>query len=386
VRKIKVLHISPNGELYGTERHILSIVKYADRNKFEHCVATPVAGNFNQILAEIGVRCEIAGRIPNKKFKLGGMAESGGLYKLVKLVRKEKFDIIHTHLNSYGGFVSKLVSKAKVVHTRHGVFWTEEELRQLGFLSRGFQRLKSRVFDVTVAIGEYEKDSLVNILGYDPLKVKLTYNGVSAGEIKQRVKTGASKKDLFHTEDFLVGAVGRLEKQKGFDILLYAAKKVLENVSNVKFVIIGDGSLKNHLVELRKQLGLENKFEFVGYKKNIYEFMNCFDVMVQTSLWEGISYVVLEAMAMAKPVIAVTSENVSGVKEIIQHGKTGYLVDFDYSDRIGEYILELVYDRNKSANMGTEAYERVSNVFSEKRTASDMERTYLELAPISAVN
>lgn len=377
--KIKVLHISPNGELYGTERHILSILKYADRNKFEHCVATPVIGNFNQILNEIDIHYEIAGRIPNKENKLGGMIESGGLSKLTKLLRKNSYNIVHTHLNSYGGFLSKLTTGAKVVHTRHGVFWSESELNQMRFLSKAFQKVKSKVFDITIAIGEYEKNTLENVFGYNPDKIRLTYNGVNVNEIFNRLNRSLSKKELFSTEDILVGAVGRLEKQKGFDVFLYAAKQVIDKIPNIKFVIIGEGSLKARLTELKNELDLKDKFEFINYKSNIYDYMNCFDIMVQTSLWEGISYVVLEAMALSKPVVALTSKNVSGVKEIIVHGKTGYLIESDYSNQLSKYTIELASDIIKLKEMGAAGFERVKNVFSEERTAKDMEQVYSDL-------
>jgi glycosyltransferase involved in cell wall biosynthesis len=347
-------------------------------------VATPVTGNFNQVLDEIGIRYEIAGRIPHKKSKLGGMIESNGLSKLTKLLRKNKYDIVHTHLNSYGGFLSKLITSAKVVHTRHGVFWSESELNQMGFLSKTFQKIKSRVFDITIAIGEYEKNTLENVFGYNPDKIRLTYNGVNVNEIQSSLNKNLSKKELFSTEDIIVGAVGRLEKQKGFDVFLYAAKKVIEKIPNVKFVIIGEGSLKYHLLELKNELDLKDKFEFIDYKKNIYDYMNCFDIMVQTSLWEGISYVVLEAMALSKPVIAMTSKNVSGVKEIIIQGETGYLVESDYSNQLSKYIIEIASNTDKLKTTGAAGFERVKTVFSEERTSKDMEQLYSDL--VSNIN
>jgi glycosyltransferase involved in cell wall biosynthesis len=376
---IRVLHISPNGELYGTERHILSILKYADRSNFDNTVATPTFGSFNKILDEIGIKYEIAGRIPNKRFKMAGMIENKGLFKLIKLIRKNKYDVIHTHLNSYGGFASKLFTPSKTVHTRHGVFWSETELSNIGYLTKKFQKLKSDAFDITIAIGEYEKNTLIDIFDYDPKKVRLTYNGVTVDEVINKVDRNLTKNDLFGTEDIVVGAVGRLEKQKGFDNFLFAAKKVLEKNKNVKFVLIGDGSLKNQLIKLRNELGLNNNFEFIDYKTNIYDYINCFDIMVQTSLWEGISYVVQEAMALSKPVIALTSKNVSGVKEIIIHGKTGYLVDSDFEDRLGDYIIECIGDSEKMKSLGAAGFQRVKNDFSEVRTAKDMEKVYTEL-------
>jgi glycosyltransferase involved in cell wall biosynthesis len=107
--------------------------------------------------------------------------------------------------------------------------------------------------------------------------------------------------------------------------------------------------------------------------------MNGFDVLVQTSLWEGISYVVLEAMALNKPVIALTTPNTSGVKEIIVHGDTGYLVEQNYKEDLCKYILEIVTNRDKILRFGDSGRRRVERLFTEERTSDDNHKVYLEL-------
>jgi glycosyltransferase involved in cell wall biosynthesis len=377
--KIKVLHISPNGELYGTERHILSIVKYANRDIFEHWVATPVSGNFNAILDKYGVKNVIAGRMPNKKNKLAGMLESSGVRKLINLFRKEKFEIIHTHLNSYGGFLAGIFTRSKLVHTRHGVFWAEPELKNLSFLTKSFQKLKSRRFELTIAVGEYERDTMIKYFGYNPEKIRLTYNGVNVEEIQNKVCNFNIRSSLVNNQELLIGAVGRLERQKGFDMFIKAAAIVNKQFENVKFCIIGDGSLYNELYNLKESLGLGNNFQFIGYKENIYDYINTFDVMVQTSLWEGISYVVQEAMALKKPVIALTSKNVSGIKEIIIHEKTGFLIENSFVEKLSSSMIKLITDNSLINKMGESGLQRVKNDFKEERTCKDMEKYYLEL-------
>ena len=92
-KKIKILHISPDGTLYGTERHILALVKHSDSNKFEHYVATPERGNFNDELDKIGIQYFIAGRKHGYKSKLDGITAEGSK-ELYRIMKKEKFDIV----------------------------------------------------------------------------------------------------------------------------------------------------------------------------------------------------------------------------------------------------------------------------------------------------
>ncbi len=373
-----MLHISPDSVIHGTERHILSILKYSDRDEFESYVATPDEGILNIELNKINIKSFTAGRKHGYKSKFEGIfgKDTRKLYKLIKV---EKFDIVHTHLNSFGGVVAKLAGAPVIIHTRHGVFWTEEELNNINTADRYFQKLKSNFFDMTVAIGEYEKKTLIEKFNYDEKKITTTINGVDVEEINSSVDKLKTKKELFGTDDLIVGLVGRLEKQKGLNFFLEAVNLIKDKVNGIKFVIIGNGSQKEELIRKRNDFGLKDKIIFLEYKENIQDYIYNFDFMILTSLWEGLSYAVQEAMALSKPVIALTSPNVSGVKEIIINGETGYLIESDYVKELGKYILVLLNDINKRLRFGRAAKEREKNYFPEWKTASDMEFVYREL-------
>ncbi|MGA2669738.1 MAG: glycosyltransferase [Ignavibacteria bacterium] len=377
--KLKILHISPDSKLYGTERHILSILKYADRDIFEHWVALPQRGVLCDVLDNMGIKYAFAGRLHGYKHSFQGFLKSNGLYNLYKLIHREKFDIVHSHLNSYGLLPSKLAGTTKNVHTRHGVFWTEDELQHISYLSRYFQKIKSKLFDITIAIGEYEKNTLISIFNYPPEKIRLTYNGVNVKEIQSKIDRSITKRNIFNTDYIIIGAVGRLEKQKGFNIFLKAARLVLDKFKNVKFVIVGNGTLLGELIKMRNDLGMQDNFDIIDYSSDIYNYMNNFDIMVQTSLWEGISYVVLEAMGLGKPVVAMTSPNTSGVNEIIVHGETGYLVEHDYEEVLSKYIIEIIANKDKILKFGNSGRKRIESLFTEERTAKDNHDVYLEL-------
>ncbi len=373
-----MLHISPDSVIHGTERHILSIIKYSDREEFENCVAMPDEGEFKRELFKMGIKTYIAGRKHGYQNMLDGIFSKGSRM-LYKLIREEKFDIVHSHLNSYGGIIAKLAGAPAVVHTRHGVFWSEEELNSISFAGRYFQKLKSKIFDMTIAIGEYEKKTLVEKFNYDENKITTTINGVDVDELNSKTDKFKTKEELFGSNDLVVGLVGRLEKQKGLDYLLEAVNLIKDRTNGTIFAVIGNGSLKDELIQKRDRLGLEEKVMFIDYKKNILDYMYNFDFMVQTSLWEGLSYAVQEAMALGKPVIALTSPNVSGVKEIIVNGETGYLIESDYVNELAKYILVLSKDINRRLRFGRAAKEREKNHFPEWKTASDMENVYRQL-------
>lgn len=378
MRKIKVLHISPDSVIHGTERHILSILKYIDKEEFENFVAIPDDGELNRELDRMNIKTFIAGRKHGYHSKFQGIFGSD-TRKLYNIIKESKFDIVHSHLNSFGGLIAKLAGAPAIVHTRHGVFWSENELNNITFIDKYFQKLKSKIFDRTIAIGNYERETLVNKFSYDEKKITTTINGVDVDEIDAKTDKFKTKMELYGTNDLIAGLVVRLEKQKGLDYLIEAVDLIKDKTSNLKFAVIGSGSLMAELIEKRNRMGLEDKILFLDYKKNILDYVYNFDFMILTSLWEGLSYAVQEAMALGKPVIALTSPNVSGVKEIIIHGETGYLIESDYVNELAKHILILSNDINKRLKFGRASKEREKDFFTEWKTASDMENVYREL-------
>ncbi|MEZ4690872.1 MAG: glycosyltransferase [Ignavibacteria bacterium] len=378
MKKIRVLHISPDSVIHGTERHILSILKHSNKKEFEHYVVMPDEGDLKEELAKMNIGTFIAGRKHGYKGKLDGILGKDTM-KLFKIIKENKFDIVHSHLNSYGGVVAKLAGAPAVVHTRHGVFWSEDELNNISIPLKYFQKIKSGIFDTTIALGEYEKKTLTEKFNYDDNKIESTINGVDVEEINSKVDRSKTKQELFGTDELIVGLVGRLEKQKGLDYLLDAVNLIKDSTDGIRFVIIGSGSMKEELMEKRDRLGLEEKIIFMDYKKNILDYVNNFDFMVLTSLWEGLSYAVQEAMALGKPVIALTSPNVSGVKEIIVNGETGYLIESDYVNELARHILLLSNDCSKRSEFGKASMEREREHFPEWKTAEDMENVYRNL-------
>lgn len=377
MRKIKVLHVSPNSVINGAERHILSIVSCCNRDIIESWVATPTRGIMNDHLDKINIKSEIAGRIHG--YKYSGFFKKNGLFNLIKLIRREKFDIVHSHLNSYACLIAKMLGVKYTIHTRHGIFWTKEGLENMSFILKKFQKLKSKKIDVTIALSLMEEETMIKNFGYEKKKIRKIYNGVSIKGIEDNIDRKLTKKDLFDTDDFIIGAVGRLEKQKNFSLLLDVAADVLRKINNVKFIVLGDGSLKSELENKMKNLNLNNKFEFLGYKENIYNYINHFDLMIQTSLWEGMPYVLLEAMALGKTIVTTTSKELSGVNEVVVDGETGYLVNDNYQERLIILLLSLLDNKDKLSEFGKNAKKRIEKNFTEENMVTETEKIYIEL-------
>jgi len=174
----------------------------------------------------------------------------------------------------------------------------------------------------------------------------------------------------------IVGTVARFTEQKGLKYFVQAIKLIKEQIPNCKFIIVGDGELKNSLINSVKNIGVSQDVIFTGYRVDAVSLMSIFDIFVLPSLWEGMPYTILEAMALKKPVVAT---NVFGNSEIILNGITGNLVPPRDSLAISEAVIRLLKDKEKAKEMGENGFRRVKKNFSAKKMTEKIEQTYLEL-------
>ncbi|MFX0197534.1 MAG: glycosyltransferase family 4 protein, partial [Candidatus Hodarchaeota archaeon] len=159
----------------------------------------------------------------------------------------------------------------------------------------------------------------------------------------------------------VLGTVARFTEQKGHQYLIDAAPKIVSAFPDVYFVFVGDGPLRSELHFKVHQLGLDSQVLFLGFRSDVRDLLNAFDVFVLPSLYEGLPNVVLEAMACGKPVIAT---EVDGTPEAVVQGETGILVPTQDSEALANAIIELLGDRRKVEEMGRRGRERVEMKFS----------------------
>ncbi|PIU68061.1 MAG: glycosyltransferase family 1 protein, partial [Armatimonadetes bacterium CG07_land_8_20_14_0_80_40_9] len=146
--------------------------------------------------------------------------------------------------------------------------------------------------------------------------------------------------------------------------------------TNIKFLIVGDGPLREELKEQSKDLGIEDEVTFTGSRQDIPEIMAALDIFVLTSIKEHFGRVVIEAMACGKPVIATNS---GAVPEIVEDKVTGILVPPEDSEKLAEAIIELLEDKEKAKEMGIAGRKRVEELFSIEKHTRQIEEVYLSL-------
>jgi glycosyltransferase involved in cell wall biosynthesis len=293
--------------------------------------------------------------------------------RLTRLLREYHPDIVHTHLIHGDLYGIPAAGRAKVpciLSTRHN----DDAFRRrflLRALNRALMRRAARVITISHALARFT----IEIEGTPPEKVVPIHYGLEApaldGEARQRARARLGVDEGTP----LVGAVGRLVWQKGFDVLLDAFHQVRRSLPQVRLVIVGDGPLRAPLRQQATRLGIERMVDFAGWRPNARDLMPAFDVLAVPSRWEGFGLVTLEAMGCARPIVA---SKVSALPEIVVHGETGLLVPAEAPDTFALALVDMLGHPGRAATMGQAGYERLRLVFSvERMVTATLERAYL---------
>lgn len=199
-------------------------------------------------------------------------------------------------------------------------------------------------------------------------KISVIYNGIDLKEYDD------SKVDLLyerHSNEIILGNAGRLVEQKGHFHLLDIADKLRNKGLSFKLLIAGEGKLLEELEVYANELGFSQEIEFVGFVENIKSLMESVDIFLLTSKWEGFGYVIVEAMASSKPVVAFDN---SSNPEIIKDNETGYLARAFNCDEFADKVKQIATNKEISSKMAIHARKRVEEMFAIDITLKNLKK------------
>lgn len=227
-------------------------------------------------------------------------------------------------------------------------------------------------FAKIVAISQAIEKELIEELKINPARILVVYNGidippVNIQDYKARIKKG----------EFIAGVIARLEKEKGIEYLLRAVEIVSKIIPKVKLVVVGDGSQKRNLTWLASNLNISRLVQFVGFQENIRQWIRNFDVLILPSAKrESFGIVLIEAMANLRPVIG---SRLGGIVEVIEHQKTGLLVEPANSEELAQAIIYLHNHPEEVLTMIKNARAKVESSFTKEKMTIAFEKLFVTM-------
>lgn len=369
---MKVLHLIGGGDVGGAKTHVLSLVKELSRY-IDVKIISFRPGPFADDARAMGIDIEVV--------KTGSIILD--IKRVIDIIKKGGYQVIHSHGAKANmiSLVSRLFVKLPTVTTVHSDYkldYMHSTIKRLTFGS--INSIALRYIDFYIGISKNFREMLIE-RNFDSNNIFILYNGMDfVKPLRNYSRTEFSNKynlDL-RDDDIIVGIVARLYPVKGIDILLDAAKVVIEQNPRVKFIIGGDGEDRESLEHKAASLGVSDNVLFLGWLNDPYELMSNVDISVLTSISESFPYSILEGVRFKK---ATISSNVGGIPDLIDHGENGYMFNPGDYKKLAEYILELAGNRDKREAMGEKIYQKASSQFSLEnmcKTQLDIYRRILE--------
>ncbi|WP_163183094.1 glycosyltransferase [Neobacillus sedimentimangrovi] len=362
---MKVLHLNAGNESGGGMVHILSLLKELNKDEF-------FLGLFEKGIFE--EKAKAAG-IHTVTFEQTSRYDLSILFKIIKFIKEEKIDILHTHgprANLYGYLIKKFTS----------VIWmtTVHSDPRNDFLGRGvkgklFTQLNLAVLkkpDHYFAISKRFTEMLEEF-GVGTQKITTIYNGIDFSFTPNKK---LSREELkLSVEDFVILMVARLDPVKRHKLAIDAVEKAIQLHPQIKLLLVGDGPLKDDLRKLIKEKGLEHCVTLFGHREDVDAFYDVADITLLTSQTESFPLVLLESARSCTPVITT---DVGGVGEMIPDSSYGFIVRGDEKEEIVSAISTAVKLKEKDnlSNMGIKFYNYVSKRFSLESFAKSIYNTY----------
>jgi glycosyltransferase involved in cell wall biosynthesis len=380
--KIKVLHVITRVANGGADENTLFTINCLNKEEYD---IELLAGSESEkeILERISLENDI------DYFKIDSLVRNisfhndiKALFKIYKIIRKNNYDIVHTHIAKagvLGRIAAKMAGVPHIIHGVHGITFPDQINIVKRELFKNIERVCGLFTDKFITVGEDMKQKYIQAKVGKPDEYITIRSGMELSQFINAAdndpeKISKLKKELgLGNDDLVVGMVSKLEKRKGYIYYLKVAKNIVEIFPNAKFLVIGNGPQYNRLIKKAKKMNLDGNVIFTGYRTDIADVFSILDIKVLTSLWEGLPRVLVQAAAVAKPIVTF---NVDGAWEIVEEGKNGFIVPMKDTEAMTNKLKLLIENKKLRKKMGEYSQKKVSEAWTISNMVLETDKLY----------
>lgn len=363
-------------QLGGKNIHLKNLYKYLSNKKIKLYIigCSKVERDIRKFMLQEGVdRADLILLSRIKKWLILPF-----ILELKKIFINLDINIVHTfqiQSDILGGMAARLAG------IRHIVSQHESKIIEdnISLAKQLFYKLISKLiknwFKKTIAVSEGLKKELVLNRFRAKDKIAVIHLGF---DLPSKYKDNHFDFDKLKEGRPLIGTIARFSKEKGLDRFIMAIPFVSESIPQSRFIIFGRGEEKEYLLNLIKELNIDSKIilKDIPWIESIYDIIETFDIFVMPSVREGCPTALLEALALARPVVA---SDIEGIKDIIEDGKNGILVDTSNPQLFAEKIIFLCRNPEKAINFGEAGRHNILNNFTIEAEMAKIKKLYLEV-------
>ena len=380
--RTKVFHVITKLDLGGAQKVTLMTLERLPRDRYDLTLVTAPDG----LLVDWASRIPDLNRIwiPSIVRELRPLKDLHALVKLWLLFVRERPAIVHTHTAKVGilaRWAAKLAGVPFIFHTSHGFGFNDFQQKIERSFYIGLERLTARITTKLFMVSRANANTAEKIGMARPGDWVLTRDAISVEEFMKPMPTRRKLRDWGIPEDkVVVGMVACFKAQKAPEDFIEVAARVLRETPSAHFVMAGDGDLRPSVEERIRRHGVGNNVTLLGWQaeSEMPELYRNLDIVVLTSLWEGLPCVFSEAMACGLPIVAT---NVDGAREAIIDSENGFLHEPHDVDGMAESVLQLITNEERRRTMGQRGKSRVMefDIGTSVDTVEHTYRKYLQL-------
>ena len=292
------------------------------------------------------------------------------VFSVIRYIKSEKIELVHCHL-PWAGFLGRLIfklTKIPVIYTEHNIQDRYHKITKvINKITFNWQR---RVIAVSNDVAASIQQSV-----HPRIPVQTILNGVNTEAFCRNNDDGLSKRKEYGIDEksILIGTIAVFRFQKRLKEWISIFKKIHEQFPHVKGVIIGDGPLKDEIMEHLHKENMEQHILFPGLQPNVKPWLSAMDIFMMSSSFEGLPIALLEAMSME---CAVVCTSAGGIKEVIRNGKDGFTEPVDLWQELEKPLGYLVQNISEIRSFGNKARTRVQESFSVRKMVEETEWVY----------
>lgn len=351
---VNVVHVVGQLEMGGMEKLLVEFARHADRERFAlHFLSLGKRGILADEIEALGWPVTPLENGPGLSLRL--------MLRLARRFRHLRADVVHTHNTRpllYAGPAARLAGVRRIIHTRHGQRFGAARHETTAF------RLASLTADRVVCVS-HDSARIAAAEGISTRRIRTLWNGIDVSRFRAAASGG----------DGPVLAVGRLSAEKDFPTLVRAAAIVARAAPSFRLEIAGDGACMADLKRLVEELNLRDVVRLLGQVRDVPTLLARGSVFTLSSLTEGVSLTILEAMATGLPVVTT---RVGGNPEVVADGETGLLVPSGDPAALAAALLEVWQNPARREALGRAGRRRVEECFEVRKVIAAYEELYLE--------
>jgi glycosyltransferase involved in cell wall biosynthesis len=353
--KVRICHVNTRFLRGGGTKNTLFTIAGLDKSRYEVDLIVGREVYSPQVETLEGVNLMI---VQSMIRNINPILDLKALITLYKIFRRNKYHVVHTHIAKagiLGRIAAKMAGVPIIVHSLHGSTFHSLLHPLICEIYILLEKLTGQFTDYFVPVGEDLKNRYLEQGIGCPAKYQVIHSGMdlskffAAGNLAEPVIQSKKRELGLEPDHIVIGMVCSLEPRKGYTYFFEAARRLATTYPKVRFLCVGEGFYREELEKKVSCNNLEDQVIFTGYRTDIAEVMATFDILVLTSLWEGLPQVLVQGVAVGKPIVTF---DVEGAREVVKNGLNGFVVPLKDVSSLVQKLDYLLLDLEQARAMG----------------------------------